>query len=108
MLPDTPFLQPCEALDRLCFAARLQFGNEHAPATSFVGPLERQRLWNSADVNVFEIAVITNQVEDDAFGARVAKSLQRGILRMVGGFLKNGVEYEFALFETAAGQPFNL
>src|SRR4051812_31056893 len=108
MLPHSPFLQPHKTFNGLGLAARFQFHNINTTAAALFGPIQRERFWHSADVDVLEIPVVTNEIKDDAPGAKVAKPLQLGIFGMVSGLVENRVEKKFTFLEASARQPFDL
>ena len=52
--------------------------------------------------------ILADEVEDDAFGPRIAKLLQFGILGVSRRLVEDRVEQELALLEAPARQPLDL
>ena len=89
-------------------AAGMEFRKVNAPPALLLRTVERQRFRHAAHVHVVKIAVLANEIENDAFGPRVAKPLQLRVLGVIGGFIEDRIEQELALLESSTWQPLDL
>src|ERR1039458_1472852 len=86
----------------------MEFRKINSPPALRLRPVERHRFWHTAHVDVFQVAVLADEIEDDASGPRIAKRLQLCVLGVACRFIEDRVEQKLALLKATAGQPLDL
>ena len=88
--------------------ARFELRDVNSAPAVFLRTIQRQRFRHAAHVDVLQVAMLADEVENDALCPQIAKPLQLRVLRARGGLVEDRVKKELALLEAPAGQPLDL
>ena len=105
---DAPFLHADDLDDFFRDVAPLHLDDVDAAASARGRPPCDSDPTDASDVHVLQIAVLTDQIEDEAAACFVAQSPACRVARSSANLVERRVEDQFALFDPAARQPLDL